>query len=84
MSNISNFKKRSEKKESKLNRVNLLVPTVQKINGVDVPCYGISKSHMEEWKNNRTIDGKKLLQVEKEIDLIMQIIEENQDKFLKV
>lgn len=85
MSNILKFKKRSEKKEKKLKHVNLLVPTVQNINGVDVPCYGISEKHMEEWKTNRTIDGKKVTaEIAKEIDLIMQIVEENQDKFLKV
>lgn len=71
-------------KRNKLKHADLLIPTVQNINGVDVPCYGIANSLIEEWKTKRTIEGKKVTaKLAKEIDAIISFIDENQDKFLK-
>lgn len=80
MSNILKFKK---KREKKLKHVDFLIPTVQNINGVEVPSYAINNRHIEEWKTKRTIDGKKVTSnLAKEIDCILKFIDENQDKFI--
>lgn len=79
MVKILKFKK---KKEKKAKHIDLLIPSMQKINGVDVPCYAIANRHIEEWLDRGTIDGKEVTATQAEfLDAIIYNMFTNVEHF---